>query len=80
MPACRAVNYTMACGKRFGVGTAVTRQALRRDAFACEDPQASRSSLSRDGGEQKPHGGERKRVRGLGTVRPTAERLKGPLS
>eukprot|EP00964_Phaeocystis_antarctica_P065501 scaffold39534_cov84-Phaeocystis_antarctica.AAC.2 len=27
----------MACGKRVGVGTAVTRQALRREAFACGD-------------------------------------------
>ena len=34
-PAVRAVNNTMACGKRVGVGTAVTRQALRRAASAC---------------------------------------------
>ena len=34
-PAVRAINITMACGKRVEVGTAVTRQALRRAAFAC---------------------------------------------
>ena len=41
-PAVRAVNNTMAGDKRVGIGTAVTRQALRRAAFACGDLEPGR--------------------------------------